>query len=129
MRGLAKWLAFLAALVRAKEAETGRAIGLYPEIKHPTYFIGQGHDLARMLVEELHEAGYRGEDAKVFIQCFEVGPLVRLDDMTAIPLVQLVAADFGPADQPGRLAAEAYPDFAVQPGKRGWTVARSGSAG
>ncbi len=99
-------LAEIIALVRAKEAETGRAIGLYPEIKHPTYFIGQGHDLATMLVEELHEAGYRGEDAKVFIQCFEVGPLVRLDGMTEIPLVQLVAADFGPADQPGRLYAD-----------------------
>src|SRR3546814_6995930 len=29
-------------LVRAKEAETGRRIGLYPETKHPAYFAGIG---------------------------------------------------------------------------------------
>ena len=31
-------LAEIIALVRAKEAETGRVIGIYPEIKHPSYF-------------------------------------------------------------------------------------------
>lgn len=94
------------ALVRAKEAETGRTIGLYPEIKHPGYFAGIGHDLAAMLVEELHTAGYRGEDAPVFIQSFEVEPLRRLDGMTDIRLVQLVAAEGGPADDLSRSYAE-----------------------
>lgn len=93
-------LAEIIALVRAKEAETGRVIGLYPEIKHPAYFMGQGHDLAAMLIEELGAAGYHGEDAPVFIQCFEVGPLQRLAGMTQLRLVQLVAASGGPADRP-----------------------------
>ncbi|MFB0612233.1 glycerophosphodiester phosphodiesterase [Aurantiacibacter poecillastricola] len=93
-------LAEIIALVRAKEAETGRTIGLYPEIKHPTYFAGIGHDLAAMLVEELHAAGYDSEDAPVFIQSFEIGPLVRLDGMTDLRLVQLVSAAGGPADRP-----------------------------
>ena len=93
-------LAEIITLVRAKEAETGRVIGLYPEIKHPAYFLGQGHDLAAMLVEELGAAGYRGEDAPVFIQCFEVEPLKRLAGMTDLRLVQLVAGDGGPADKP-----------------------------
>ncbi len=88
-------------LVRAKEAETGRTIGLYPEIKHPTYFAEIGHDLAKMLVEQLHAAGYEGATAPVFIQSFEIEPLVRLDTMTDLPLVQLVAAQGGPADRPG----------------------------
>lgn len=88
------------ALVRAKEAETGRTIGLYPEIKHPAYFAEIGHDLAAMLVEQLHEAGYRGAHAPVFVQSFEVEPLRRLDGMTDIRLVQLIAADGGPADDP-----------------------------
>ncbi|WP_338241689.1 glycerophosphodiester phosphodiesterase [Aurantiacibacter hainanensis] len=88
------------ALVRAKEAETGRTIGLYPEIKHPTYFAGIGHDLATMLVKELHDAGYRGADAPVFIQSFEIEPLRRLNGMTDLRLVQLIAVEGGPVDDP-----------------------------
>ena len=93
-------LAEIIALVRAKEAETGRAIGLYPEIKHPTYFAEIGHDLAAILVEQLHAAGYEGEDAPVFIQSFEVEPLRRLAGMTDLRLVQLMAAEGGPVDDP-----------------------------
>jgi len=91
-------LAEIISLVKAKEAESGRRIGLYPEIKHPTYFMGIGHDLADMLVEQLHAAGYQGEDAPVFIQSFEVAPLVRLNDVTDLRLVQLVSSYGGPAD-------------------------------
>lgn len=85
-------------LVRAKEAETGRVIGLYPEIKHPTYFKDIGIDLAHLLVTQLHAAGYEGADAPVFIQCFEVAELWRLASITELRLVQLVAAEGGPAD-------------------------------
>ncbi|MDE1467308.1 glycerophosphodiester phosphodiesterase [Aurantiacibacter sp. D1-12] len=93
-------LAEIIQLVRAREAETGRDIGIYPEIKHPTYFIGEGHDLAAMLVEQLHAAGYEGEGAPVFIQSFDVEPLRRLDAMTDIRLVQLISPEGGPADDP-----------------------------
>ena len=93
-------LAEVIALVRAKEAETGRTIGIYPEIKHPTYFAGIGHDLAAMLVAGLHEGGYFTATDPVFIQSFEVGPLVRLRPLTEMRLVQLVDSEGGPADQP-----------------------------
>ncbi|MBH5321100.1 glycerophosphodiester phosphodiesterase [Aurantiacibacter sediminis] len=85
-------------LVRAREAESGRTIGIYPEIKHPTYFMAEGFDLAAMLVEQLHAADYAGMDAPVFIQSFDVEPLRRLDGMTEIRLVQLMSAEGGPAD-------------------------------
>ncbi len=91
-------LAEIITLVRAKEAETGRVIGIYPEIKHPSYFESIGLDLAHLLVTELHAAGYAGADAPVFIQCFEVATLWRLASITELPLVQLVAAEGGPAD-------------------------------
>lgn len=88
------------ALVRAKEAETGRVIGLYPEIKHPGYFRSIGHDLADMLVDALYGAGYDQPDAPVFIQSFEVDPLVKLNELSEFRLVQLIEADNGPADRP-----------------------------
>ena len=39
-------------------------------------------------------------------QSFEVGPLERLDRLTDVRLVQLVAADGGPADEAGMTYAE-----------------------
>jgi glycerophosphoryl diester phosphodiesterase len=99
-------LAEIIALTRAKEAETGRRIGLYQEIKHPSYFAAIGHDLAAMLVEQLDAAGYRTANDPVFIQSFEPGPLERLDTMTDLRLIQLVSAQGGPADQPDTTYAQ-----------------------
>ncbi|APE27184.1 glycerophosphodiester phosphodiesterase [Aurantiacibacter gangjinensis] len=93
-------------LARALEEETGRTVGLYPEIKHPTYFEGLGCDLAAMLVEQLHSAGYEGAEAPAFIQSFDIAPLRRLNGMTDIRLVQLVSNEGGPADDPSRSYAD-----------------------
>jgi len=65
-------------------------VGIYPETKHPTYFRGIGLPLEESLVATLRANGYRGPNAKVFIQSFEVGNLKRLDRMTDVPLVQLI---------------------------------------
>jgi glycerophosphoryl diester phosphodiesterase len=92
-------LAEVIALVRAKEAETGRSIGLYPEMKHPTYFAGLGFDMPAMLLAGLHAGDYFTRDDPIFIQCFEVSPLVQLRALTEMRLVQLVDASGGPADQ------------------------------
>jgi glycerophosphoryl diester phosphodiesterase len=93
-------LAEIIALVRAREAETGRTIGLVPEIKHPTFLLTQGHDIAALAAAELAAAGYRDADDAALIQCFEVGPIARLDGLTDLRLVQLVSAEGAPADRP-----------------------------
>jgi glycerophosphoryl diester phosphodiesterase len=88
-------------LVRAKEAETGRRIGLYPETKHPSYFakIGLPHQAAMLAM--LAKYGYENADDPVFIQSFEVGNLKALRTATRLRLIQLVDAEGGPADLPG----------------------------
>lgn len=91
----------IVALVRAKEAESGRTIGLYPELKHPTFLLGEGFDMVDLLVTALRRAGLADAGDAVFVQSFEVGPLQRLNKMIDLPLVQLVAAEGGPADEPG----------------------------
>jgi glycerophosphoryl diester phosphodiesterase len=67
-----------------------RHVGIYPETKHPTYFRSIGLPLEEPLVQAMHANGYRGPNAPVFIQSFEVGNLRRLRRMTDVPLVQLL---------------------------------------
>jgi glycerophosphoryl diester phosphodiesterase len=94
-------LSEILALVRAKQAETGRTIGLYPELKHPTFLLTEGIDSVDLLVTALKKEGLDEADGPIFIQCFEVAPLQRLAKLTDARLVQLVSPEGGPADEPG----------------------------
>jgi glycerophosphoryl diester phosphodiesterase len=88
-------------LVRAKEAETGRKIGLYPELKHANFLLQEaGIDMVDLLVGQLRKEGLDGADAKVIVQSFEVGPLRRLDRRVDVKLAQLVESAGGPVDEP-----------------------------
>ena len=103
----------IVALLRAKEAETGRTIGVYPELKHPEFLLQEvGIDVVDLMVSELKKAGYDSAEAAIFVQSFEVGPLQRLDKRTDVRLVQLMAAEGGPADEP----AMRYADMASASG-------------
>ena len=86
------------ALVQRHKKETGRKIGLYPETKHPSYFRSLGLPLEEPLVATLAKAGYGAPDDAVFIQSFEVENLKRLNNMTRLPLIQLMAGEAGPPD-------------------------------
>ncbi len=77
-------------LAKQKSAETGRTIGIYPETKHPTYFDSINLSLEEPLVAILRANGYTSIDDPVFIQSFEVENLKQLDEMTDLPLVQLL---------------------------------------
>ncbi|WP_428568540.1 MAG: glycerophosphodiester phosphodiesterase [Solidesulfovibrio sp. DCME] len=87
------------ALVRRKQRETGRVIGIYPETKHPTYFRSIGLPLEEPLVAELRANGYDAPDAPVCIQSFELSNLRALRPLTKARLVFLYeAADKRPYD-------------------------------
>ncbi|MFN5047229.1 glycerophosphodiester phosphodiesterase family protein [Roseateles sp.] len=88
------------ALAKQKSLETGRTIGIYPELKHSTYMQGvsQGLGFSKTyfedkLVSTLHAAYGNDRNAPVFIQSFEVRNLQYLNTRTDIKLVQLVDAD------------------------------------
>ena len=70
----------------------GRRVGLYIEIKHPSYFLSQGLAVDQRLLDVLARHGYRDARDPVFIQCFEVGMLKALHQRTKLRLVQLVDA-------------------------------------
>jgi glycerophosphoryl diester phosphodiesterase len=86
------------ALAQLASRVRGRAIGLYPETKHPSYFASLGLALESPLLHALQRAGYRGPRASVFIQSFEMGNLQRLRRLTQLPLIQLLDASAQPYD-------------------------------
>lgn len=93
-------------LVRAKEADKGSRIGLYPELKHPNFLLQEaGIDMVDLLLKELRNLGITAADP-VFIQSFEVGTLRRLGQRSDFKLVQLVKPEDGPADEPAMRYAE-----------------------
>ncbi|WFL78947.1 glycerophosphodiester phosphodiesterase family protein [Altererythrobacter arenosus] len=93
-------------LVRAKEAETGRRIGIYPELKHPSFLLQEaGIDMVDLLLKEFRTLGVTEADP-VFVQSFEVGTLQRLNQRSDFKLVQLVKPEDGPADEPDMRYAE-----------------------
>jgi glycerophosphoryl diester phosphodiesterase len=85
-------------LVKKKSAEINRQIGIYPETKHPSYFKSIGLPLEKPLLTTLSANGYRGANAPVFIQSFEVSNLQDLSTKTDLPLVQLVNNSGKPYD-------------------------------
>ena len=94
-------------LVRAKEAETGRRIGLYPELKHPEFLLqDSGIDMVDLVLREFRQLGITPADP-VFIQSFEIAPLQRLKQRGGgFKLVQLVKPEDGPADEPAMRYAD-----------------------
>ncbi|MBL8984073.1 MAG: glycerophosphodiester phosphodiesterase [Gemmatimonadetes bacterium] len=89
------------ALVRRRERELGRVIGVYPETKHPTYFRSIGLPLEDRLLAVLAAHGFDGREDEVFIQSFEVGNLKALRARTSIRLIQLVDGGGSAWDQRG----------------------------
>ena len=107
------------ALALAESTARGRAIGVYPETKHPTWFDSIGLPLDAKLVDALHRAGWRTADAPVFIQSFETGNLRRIRAMTGLRLVQLMEAEGAPYDLARAGEARTYADLATPAGLAG----------
>jgi glycerophosphoryl diester phosphodiesterase len=76
-------------------------VGIYPELKHPTFLREQGVDPVPAFIGAVREGGGQAAADKMFVQCFESGALRTLAQMSSIrwSCVQLVAASDGPWDQ------------------------------
>ncbi|XP_075982350.1 uncharacterized protein LOC142980694 isoform X2 [Anticarsia gemmatalis] len=85
-------------LAKGLEVSLHRPIGIYPEIKHGTHFQRLGLAMEKPLVDLLHNNGYRGPEAPIYIQSFEVSNLKELKTLTGIRLIQLLGAN-QPFDQ------------------------------
>ena len=84
-------------MIHGLNRSTGRVVGIYPEIKYPTFHHQADKDIARTTLAVLKEYGYSGPTDPVFLQCFDRHELQRVHsellpalDMS-IRLIQLIA--------------------------------------
>ncbi|MEO7965387.1 MAG: glycerophosphodiester phosphodiesterase [Gemmatimonadaceae bacterium] len=106
-------------LVRRREHETGRIIGVYPETKHSSYFAGRGLALEPKVLDALARHGYGKRSDAVFIQSFEVGNLRALRAEGApYQLVQLIDSRGMPADFKLQGIKRSYRDLITPDGLR-----------
>jgi glycerophosphoryl diester phosphodiesterase len=80
-------------LAKAKGAEKGRTVGIYPETKHPTFHKNINLPLEQNLVNVLKANDWDRADSPVFVQSFEVSNLKELNGLIDVKLVQLTDAD------------------------------------
>jgi glycerophosphoryl diester phosphodiesterase len=99
-------------LIHGLNRASGRNVGIYPEIKSPTWHAAEGLPMEEKLLDILAQYGYEGPDACVYVQCFENHSLkmMRTDLGTELPLVQL--ADTGNNSDTG----ENYSSMVTQEG-------------
>jgi len=88
---------FAEALALALES----GVGIYPELKHPTFLRAQGLDPVPAFIGAVREGGGQRAADSMFVQCFEIGAIRQLAEMSSIrwSCVQLVAASGGPWDR------------------------------
>lgn len=88
---------FAEALALAREA----GVGIYPELKHPTFLRERGLDPVPAFVDAVHAGGGQSAADIMFVQCFEVGALVQLAQMSSLrwTCIQLIAASGSPWDR------------------------------
>jgi len=79
-------------LIQGLNQTRGRKIGIYPELKNPSWHRREGLPMEEAFLKILDRYGYKGKDAKVYIQCFEPATLkmLRNDLGCQAPQIQLI---------------------------------------
>ena len=68
-------------LIQGLNRSTGRAVGIYPEIKQPKWHRDQGHDISRVVLPILARYGYATKADACYLQCFELTEVRRLGEL------------------------------------------------
>ncbi len=106
------------ALANAESRKRGKAIGVAPETKHPTYFKSIGLPMEKSLLRSLDSAGRNSAHSKIVIQSFETSNLRQLARLTHVPIVQLTSAVGAPYDLVAAGSPRTYADIMTPAGLR-----------
>lgn len=82
-------------LLNRLNAATGRAVGIYPEIKHPAWHQREGIDMSPLVLEQIPEFNGAVNGDLVYVQCFDDAEVrrLKLDLSCSWPLVQLIGSN------------------------------------
>lgn len=84
-------------LIQQLNIDQGRNVGIYPEIKDPSFHRHHGRDISRIVLKTLYKYGYRTRQSKVYLQSFDPIELQRIrrdllpEFKMDLKLIQLIA--------------------------------------
>lgn len=79
-------------LAKSRQTITSEPVCVYPEAKSPAYHAAAGHpDMAEKILASLEKHGMAAKGSRVFIQSFEPDFVKKIDAMTDLTVVMLVA--------------------------------------
>lgn len=79
-------------LAKAHKTTTGTPIGIYPELKHPSYHTQLGLPMLETFLNQIEDQGFNAREAPIYVQCFEVATLKELRKRSQVRIVQLIGA-------------------------------------
>jgi len=85
-------------LIQGLNKSTGKNIGIYPEIKEPSFHKKEGKDISKIVLKVLDDYGYRTKMDKCILQCFDSFELKRVRDELKSELFLLQLIEF-PEDE------------------------------
>lgn len=81
-------------LIQGLNKSTGQQIGIYPEIKEPTFHLKEGKDISKIVLKILSEYGYRSKSDYCILQCFDAQELKRIRKELKSDLILLQLIEF-----------------------------------
>jgi len=65
-------------VIQGLNKSTGKKIGIYPEIKNPSFHKEQGKDISKIILQILIDYGYKEKSDACILQCFDAKELQRI---------------------------------------------------
>ncbi len=65
-------------LIQGLNQSTGRNAGIYVEVKAPDFHRKQGKDISKIVLDTIHQYGYRSKEDRCFVQCFDIEETKRI---------------------------------------------------
>jgi len=93
-------------------------VGIYPELKHPTYFAKIGLPMEARFAKKVKAAGLNSKAAPIFVQCFETASLIKLRGMITCRQIFLMDAEGYPVDFMATGDKRTFADLATPEGLR-----------
>lgn len=80
------------AFAKAHKTISGNPVGIYPELKHPTFHKSIALVMEDVFLNQITMAGYVDKTSPIFVQCFEVSTLQYFSACSDVRLIQLIGA-------------------------------------